>query len=337
LPDVVRADSKRLGQILMNLLGNAVKFTERGGVALRVRYAREMATIDVRDSGPGILPDEAERIFEPYARGSAGHDTGGTGLGLPISRMLVQLMGGELTMATTPAGTTFTVRLQLPRVHAPAHVAHAFAPTGYTGRRRRILVVDNERVDRALLVDILTQVGFDTQEAKTGREALLRYADWQPDLILMDLSMPEMDGWEAARILRHERQASVPILIVSANAYDKTLDNPAGIAAADFIVKPVNLAELLERIGMRLALDWTMAVPARIAPIAPPVLVFPPSDQLDALREQLALGYVRGVKNALDALAPHYPVFADALRQLVAKFDLDAMTAFLAAGAQGDA
>ncbi|WP_332876143.1 hybrid sensor histidine kinase/response regulator [Massilia sp. S19_KUP03_FR1] len=333
LPEVVRADSKRLGQILMNLLGNAVKFTERGGVALRVRYAREMATFEVRDSGPGILPDEAERIFEPYARGSAGHDTGGTGLGLPISRMLVQLMGGELTLATTPAGTTFTVRLQLPRVHAPAHVAHAFAPTGYSGRRRRILVVDNERVDRTLLVDILTQVGFETQEAKTGLDALLRYTDWQPDLILMDLAMPEMDGWEAARILRHERQASVPILIVSANGYDKTLENPAGIAAADFIIKPVNLAELLERIGVRLALDWTVVVPMQVAP---PVLVFPPSAQLDTLREHLALGYVRGVKNALDTLAPHYPVFADALRQLVAKFDLDAMTAFLDAGAQHD-
>jgi signal transduction histidine kinase/CheY-like chemotaxis protein len=329
LPDVVRADRKRLGQILMNLLGNAVKFTEHGGVVFRVRYAREMATFEVEDSGPGILPEEAERIFEPYARGSAGIEAGGTGLGLPITRMLVQLMGGELALATTPAGTTFTMRLQLPRVHAPAHVAQVFAPTGYSGRRRRILVVDNERVDRELLVQILAPLGFETMEAQTGRDALLRYAEWQPDLILMDLAMPVMDGWEAARILRHEYHATVPILIVSANGYDKVLDNPAGIVSDDFIVKPVNVAELLERIGVRLALDWSM--PA-VAPAAPAVMVFPPPDQLDGLREQLALGYMRGVKNEIEAIDPQYAVFTGALRQLAAKFDLDAMSAFLDGG-----
>jgi len=335
LPEVVRADRKRLGQILMNLLGNAVKFTGRGDVVFRVRYAREMATFDVQDSGPGIVADEVERIFEPFVRGSAGTGTsgaGGTGLGLPISRMLVQLMGGALTLATTPAGTTFTVRLQLPRVHAPAtaRAASAFAPTGYTGRRRRILVVDNERVDRELLVSILAPLGFETQQADTGLEALRCYGACQPDLILMDLAMPVMDGWEAARILRQEHGATVPILIVSANAYDKALENPAGIAPDDFIVKPVNVAELLERIGVRLALDWTL--PA-LALTPTPVLVYPPAGQLARLREQVALGYVRGVKQELDAIDPQYAVFKDALRKLAATFDLDAMTVFLDAGA----
>ena len=336
LPDVVRADHKRLGQVLMNLLANAVKFTARGGVVLRVRYVREIVTFDVQDSGPGILSEEAERIFEPYARGSAGNGAGGTGLGLPISRMLVQLMGGELTLATTAAGTTFTVRLQLPRVHAPMHAGRAptAAPTGYTGPRRRILVVDNERVDRELLVQVLTPLGFDTLQADTGLECLRLYPAYQPDLILMDLAMPVMDGWEAARVLRHDLKADVPILIVSANAYDKTLDNPAGIAADDFLVKPVSVADLVERIGVRLALDWTRP---EVAIASSPVLRFPPPAQLAALREQIALGYMRGIVRELDAIDPHYVVFIAALRRLAATFDLDAMTVFLDAGPDHDA
>jgi signal transduction histidine kinase/CheY-like chemotaxis protein len=339
LPDCVRADRKRLGQILMNILGNAVKFTARGEVVLRVRYAREMASFDVQDSGPGILPDEVEKIFEPFARGSAGAavGAGGTGLGLPISRMLVQLMGGQLTVDTTPGlGSTFKVRLQLPRVHAPApaQAVPAFAPAGYAGPRRRILVVDNERNDRELLVNILAPLGFDTVQAETGAECLAHCAHALPDLILMDLAMPVMDGWEASRILRRERGAAVPILIVSANAYDKGLENPAGIAPEDFIVKPVNVGELLERIGARLGLDWRMQA-APVPEADRPALRFPPAAQLDALRAQLALGYVRGITRQLDTIAaldPQYAPFADTLRALAARFDLEAMSAFLDQG-----
>jgi signal transduction histidine kinase len=339
LPDCVRADRKRLGQILMNILGNAVKFTARGEVVLRVRYAREMASFEVQDSGPGILPDEVETIFEPFARGSAGAavGAGGTGLGLPISRMLVQLMGGQLTVDTTAGrGSTFKVRLQLPRVHAPARAQAdpAFAPAGYAGPRRRILVVDNERNDRELLVNILAPLGFDTLQAETGAECIDRYVRAEPHLILMDLAMPVMDGWEASRILRRDLGSHVPILIVSANAYDKGLDNPAGIAPEDFIVKPVNVGELLERIGARLGLDWVMqgaCAPARDAP----ALRFPPAAQLAALREQLALGYVRGITRQLDAIAaldPQYAPFADTVRKFAARFDLEALSAFLEQG-----
>jgi CheY-like chemotaxis protein len=217
---------------------------------------------------------------------------------------------------------------------APAQAVPAFAPAGYAGPRRRILVVDNERNDRELLVNILAPLGFDTVQAETGAECLAHCAHALPDLILMDLAMPVMDGWEASRILRRERQADVPILIVSANAYDKGLENPAGIAAEDFIVKPVNVGELLERIGARLGLEWIMQGTAP-APASAPALRFPPADQLAALREQVALGYVRGVNRQLDAIAaldPEYAAFADRLRKLAARFDLEAMAAFLEQG-----
>jgi signal transduction histidine kinase/CheY-like chemotaxis protein len=341
LPRVVRADRKRLGQILINILGNAVKFTERGGIVLRVRYARDQATFEIDDTGVGILPDEAEQIFEPFSRGSAGHQPGvaGTGLGLPISRLLVQLMGGQLTLDSTPGvGTSFQVRLRLPRVHGGFGGAaiRTVVRSGYAGPRRKVLVVDNERVDRELLVNILAPLGFDTAQAASGQECLERYPVFQPDLILMDLAMPGMDGWEAARIIRTVHDAEVPILIVSANAYDRGLDNPAGIAAEDFVVKPVNVAELLERIGRRLRLEWTVPAPAQTAHGRIPVR-FPPAVQLEALRSQIDMGYVRGVQRQLDAIATlghEYAGFVGAMRALAARFDLEAASRFLEQGEQ---
>ncbi|WP_338770496.1 ATP-binding protein [Massilia sp. METH4] len=337
LPQVVRADRKRLGQILMNILGNAVKFTQRGSVTFRVRYARDLVTFDVADTGAGILPEEAEHIFEPFSRGSAANGPGaapGTGLGLPISKMLTQLMGGELTLDSTPgAGSTFRILLRLPRVHgATPATARGPAPIGYAGARRKILVVDNERVDRELLVNILAPLDFETAQAQSGQECLEHYRDFAPDLILMDLAMPGIDGWEASRIIRVEHGAPVPILIVSANAYDKALENPAGIAAEDFIVKPVNVAELLDRIGKRLRLEWFTHQPAAAAP-AP--LRLPPALHLDALRAQIASGYVRGIRAQLDtvaALGPEYQAFVDAMRGHAARFDLEAMSRFLEQG-----
>ncbi|MFC5460548.1 ATP-binding protein [Massilia niabensis] len=339
LPRVVRADRKRLGQILINILGNAVKFTQRGGIVLRVRYARDQALFEIEDTGVGILPDEAEQIFEPFSRGSAGNQPGvaGTGLGLPISKLLVELMGGELTLDSIPGtGTTFQVRLRLPRVHGAAGsvAIRAAAYTGYAGVRRKVLVVDNERVDRELLVDILAPLGFETAQAATGQECLERYPGFQPDLILMDLAMPGMDGWEASSIIRTVHGSTVPILIVSANAYDRGLDNPAAIAAEDFIVKPVNVAELLERIGRRLQLDWTVQASTPIAE-KPLPMRFPPAPRLEALRSQLGIGYMRGVGQQLDeiaALGHDYTAFAEAMRALAARFDLEAMSRFLEQG-----
>lgn len=336
LPSVVRADKKRLGQILINILGNAVKFTSQGGIVFRVRYAREMAGFEVEDSGPGILPGEIEHIFEPFSRGSASEHPGasGTGLGLPISKMLVELMGGELAIRRAPAqGSVFHIRLLLPSVHTEGRppVPVAAQRTGYEGARRKVLVVDNERVDRELLRNILEPLGFEVAQAETGRECLERHASFQPDLILMDLAMPVMDGWEASRILRRRQHATVPIAIVSANAYDKGLDNAAGIAPEDFFVKPVNVAELLDWIGLRLGLRWCSVTGAPAISSAMPAsgpMVFPPEPRMDALREFIRLGYMRGILKQLDeidALDPIHRPFTTTIRHYAARFQLDAM------------
>nr|WP_315249975.1 ATP-binding protein [uncultured Duganella sp.] len=344
LPPCVRADRKRLGQILINILGNAVKFTSHGGIVMRLRYAREMASFEIEDTGPGILQEEIDHIFEPFSRGSASAhaNASGTGLGLPIARMLTQLMGGELKVRSTARGSMFHVRLFLPSVHAPqgrsAGAARSGPPavalvrTGYRGPRRRILVVDNERVDRELLLNILQPLGFDIAQAESGLECLDLYASFQPDLILMDLAMPGMDGWETSYILRRKRMSVTPIAIVSANAFDKGMENPAAIRAEDFFIKPVNLNELLDWIGARLSLEWITQDTTPPASAAPAELIFPPAGIMAELRELIRVGYVRGIQKKLDdigALDPRYQRFTQTMRDFAVRFQLDAMADFV--------
>ncbi|MBL8362929.1 MAG: response regulator [Rubrivivax sp.] len=347
LPPVVRADEKRLRQILINLLGNAVKFTQQGHVCLRVQHQREMARFEISDTGPGMDEAELARVFEPFERGSAasGHSVGSTGLGLTIARMLTALMGGEMQVASTPgAGTTFTIRLFLPEVTGalPELLASpgGHGHTGYAGPRRTVWVVDNEEADRRLLRDVLEPLGFQVRTAGSGEEALAMAgetgdrADALPDALFMDLAMPGIDGWETLRRLR-ARGWTMPMAVVSANAFDRKLDNPVGLPPEDFIVKPVRLTELLDWLGRRLALQW-IAAPRRAAPAAPPAREraaaappLPDRARLQALLQAVTLGHVRGIGRALDAIEADdaaHAAFVEPLRALARQYRYDAMT-----------
>jgi len=341
LPSVVKADQKRLSQILINILGNAVKFTQRGGVSFRLQYAREFALIEIEDSGPGILAEEIDQIFEPFIRGSAADNgnIGGTGLGLTISKLLTQLMGGQITVnSVMDKGTTFQIKLFLPQIHHTESLNAMLTtiPTGYIGAKRKILVVDNEQVDREMLVSILQPLGFEMAEAANGKACLERHLSFEPDLILMDLAMPVMDGWEASYIIRKVRQSNVPIAIVSANAFDKGLENTAGIGPEDFILKPVNFAELLDWIGSRLNISW-VAQPENISiSVAPDhsteALVVPTPQYLEELLALIKIGYVRGVVNKLDeieSLDEQYKIFVSTMRKFAQQFQLAAMKQFI--------
>lgn len=381
IPEVVRADDKRLRQILINLLGNAIKFTAQGTVTLRVRYAREMARIDVQDTGPGLTADEIERIFEPFTRGGAagGHsNTGapGAGLGLTIARMLTALMGGELTVTSAPgAGSVFHVKLFLPEVHAdalgklpPAAWPAARPPrlrTGYAGERRRILVVDNEEPDRELMRQLLEPLGFELRQAASGHDALdLLATGYRPHAIFMDLAMPGIDGWETLRRIRAQGWGPAAdgtgprVAIVSANAFDKALDNDVGIRPEDFIVKPVRHSELLDWLEQRLELVWRdgsaataatahSAGPAATAPALPPAphsapqppgaadtpVALPPAALLAELGQSVSLGYYRGILNALADIErqhPEHAAFVQRMRALAQQFQFDAMGQILA-------
>lgn len=343
LPKMVRADQKRLSQILINVIGNAVKFTQAGGVIFRLQYAREFAMIEVEDTGPGILPEEVDKIFEPFIRGSAADhgSVGGTGLGLTISKMLTQLMGGQITVKSIAGkGTTFGIKLFLPQIHLTEDIAAMLtsAPIGYVGRKRKILVVDNEQVDREMLIHILQPLGFEMAEAANGQEALVQHLAFKPDLILMDLAMPVMDGWEASYIIRKVRQSNLPIGIVSANAFDKGLENIAGIGPEDFILKPVNISELLDWIGSRLGIVWIAEPENSIQHEAiastgnVSAMVAPPQTYLDEFLSLIKIGYVRGVLKKIDeveALDEKYEQFVNKMRTLAQQFQLAAMKKFV--------
>jgi signal transduction histidine kinase/CheY-like chemotaxis protein len=334
LPEVVRADEKRVRQILINLLGNAVKFTSQGQVLFRVKHAREMAVIEVEDTGPGLSEQELAQIFEPFARGnSASHSAPGAGLGLTIAKMLTDLMGGELTATSTPGvGSIFRVRLFLPEVHAAVAAAPAPQPMrrGYEGERRKVLVVDNEEADRELLVAVLEPLGFELRTAASGHDALdLLAAGLQPDAILMDLAMPGIDGWETIRRVRRMEGLHAKIAVVSANAFDKALDNDAGIRPEDFILKPVRHSELLDWLERQLGLRWLQEpVPALPAPVAAGAWSWPRTELLAPLQQAVQLGYYRGILNQLDAIDKEQAecgAFTAAMRDLARQFQFEAI------------
>jgi CheY-like chemotaxis protein len=230
------------------------------------------------------------------------------------------------------------VRLYLPELQArasqrerPALLRH----TGYTGPRQRLLVVDNEEADRRLLADRLGPLGFALLQADSGEAALAllaaRPADAPVHAIFLDLAMPGIDGWTTLRRLRDQGLSAAPAAIVSANAFDKGLENDLGITPADFLVKPVRMAELLGWLQRRLDLQWVdePATPATDADAAgAPPMVPPPAETLRALDELVRLGYLRGIQKKLDALATEHPASAayiDRLRGLARGFQLDTM------------
>lgn len=353
LPTTVRGDEKRVRQILINLLGNAVKFTRQGQVCLRVSYVREMAHFEVIDTGPGMTPDELSRVFEPFARGSQGHGPvidptnsggSGTGLGLTIARMLTDLMGGELQARSEPGqGTVFTVRLFLPELHDVVVTQVDHAPVdGYAGPRRRILVVDNEEADRELMARWLAPLGFDVLLATSGHDALRLLEGLQPespgapDAILMDLAMPGIDGWETRRRLLQSGWAKVPLAIVSANAFDKGLlqtdpDRGQGLLAQDFLVKPVRREEILGWLGRQLKLTWAQTSPApavNAEGLTDAVADVSSVTDFEPLLAHVRLGYTRGVVQWLDrwvAREPAQAVLASQWRQLAREFRFEAI------------
>jgi len=344
-PALVKADERRLMQILINVLGNAVKFTQQGRVAFRAVHVREMAVFEIEDTGPGIAAADLDRIFEPFSRGQHGAAgaaaVGGTGLGLTIAKMLTDLMGGEMTVTSRTAGdggagapgTLFRVRLFLPELQGAKAPRPAPARAGYAGERRRVLVVDNEEVDRTLLARRLEAVGFGVLQASAGHAALAllheqALALTPVDAILMDLAMPGIDGWECIRLLRRQRLSQAPVAIVSANAFDKGLDNDAGITPEDFITKPVRFDELLDWLGARLQLQWLASAPPPPAAPTPADAPRPARAQLLALREVVNLGYPRGVRRLLDQIDAEQPqckAWMQPLRELAQGFQFERM------------
>jgi len=333
LPGCVYADQKRLRQVLINLLSNAIKYTEAGHASLTVRYRSEVAEFEIADTGFGIAPEDLERIFEPFERGRGPEVRAqpGTGLGLTISRLLTQIMGGELSVRSTPGeGTTFVVRLFLSRADYGAPEARvAQQPIrGYAGRRRHLLLVDDDPTHLALAANLLGPLGFDLATARDGGSCLELAAASPPDLVILDISMPGMTGWQVARQLREvERTAAAKILVVSANAHEYTPGGNDSHPHDAFLVKPVDIALLLDTVGSLLGLEWLYESasggdePARTEC---PAAASGCERHLLELYELGRIGHVRGIEVKLDQLETESPVnraLAAHLRGLVTTFD----------------
>jgi len=329
LPAVVNADVKRLRQILINLLANAVKFTDRGHVTLRVSFAREIARFEIEDSGCGIAKPDLERIFLPFERAASGRSRIGAGLGLTITHLLTELMGGELTVVSEMGrGSTFAVRLYLREVVNPhAVVTSSQEVVGYLGRRRRLLVVDDQPVQRQLLAGILAPLGFEVEEAASGDECFLVLESGNFDAVLMDVEMPGMNGWEVCRKLRESGHESVPVIMVSANVFAKVDALIEWSGCQGFIDKPVMEVELLAILGRTLEVTWTYrtpVVPAARPDVGPEPMLRPPLHDLNTLADLAAIGHVMAIRRKLDEMErvdPRYTLFANTLREPLARFD----------------
>ncbi len=335
LPDWVHADAKRLRQILINLLANAVRFTEAGTVTLHVDARREVLRFEVIDTGIGVAVQDRQRIFLPFERGAAGRRTGepGTGLGLTITGLLTSLMGGELQLAeSSGAGSTFSVRIYLRAVADPGPQAESHRPiSGYFGPRRTLLVVDDQPVQRQMLAGMLVPLGFEVREAASGTECLDSLREHVPSAILLDLTMDDMDGWETARRVRAAGFEQVPILIVSANVFENQAARLQAARCQGFIGKPVMESELLGALQRNLNLEWLAHGPAPVHALDQPAPATPidlPEDLRSELMRLAQLGHVRGLQQALDRIAVQAPELAETcshLRGMVARFELDSL------------
>ncbi|WP_445191606.1 ATP-binding response regulator [Sphingomonas sp. Tas61C01] len=335
LPPFVRADEKRLRQILINLLSNAIKYTQVGGATLTVRYRSQTALIEVTDTGIGIAPDDIDRIFEPFERGSSPEAAlqPGIGLGLAITRVLARILGGEVTATSELGrGSSFQFRMLLPEPMEPPEST----PThdrliGYRGDRKTILIIDDNSSQLVVVQHLLRPLGFQVFAATGGAEGVALAERCAPDLVLLDVQMPGRDGWQVAADLRARFGPALRIVMVSANAHEY---RAGGDGAADhdaFLTKPVDFDALLDVAGRQLGIGWIAAVGGDGADIeggdgaALPVAAAP---YLDPLRRHIKVGHVRAIATVLDDLEAAVPESAAAvaeMRRMLERFDLRAL------------
>ncbi|MBA3530647.1 MAG: response regulator [Ardenticatenales bacterium] len=332
LPAAIEVDEKRLRQVLLNLLGNAVNFTEAGLVRFEVStgegeraapFGTElMLRFEVGDTGPGVPATRHAAIFQPFEQDSAGHRLGGTGQGLAISQQLVTRMGGHIQVESPThaayledisnggPGSRFWFELACRVVKAQP--ARALLPqvVGYSGARRRVLVVDDNEDNRLMLRQMLEQLDFQVEVAADGQAGLAQAQATQPDLILMDLVMPVLTGFEAVGQLRHlPGLATTPIIAISASvhAWDQAESHRLGCDA--FLPKPIEFQALLHLLEKLLHLEWRYAPAADSAPVDPPAplpasaLLPPPVEEIEAIYELARLGSMERLHARVTRLA----------------------------------
>jgi PAS domain S-box-containing protein len=348
VPQYVRSDEGKLRQVLMNLLGNAVKFTQEGGVTLRVGTKDQLSSLafEVEDTGPGIAPEELAAVFDPFVQTASGQAAQeGTGLGLPISRQFVRLMGGDLVVhSQLRQGSVFKFDVQA----EPADAADV--PTFQPERRvvglepdqraadggpYRLLVADDRESSRKLLTRLLEPLGFELREAVNGQEAIEIWEEWEPHLIWMDMRMPVMDGYEATqRIKATTRGQATVVIALTASAFEEDRQLILSEGCDDFVRKPFREAEifdkLTEHLGVRFVTEEAPpvvhteeGVPSPEERLTPEALAALPADWVSELNQAAAQADGDLVLTLVEQIRSQHPSEADALASLVRNYRFD--------------
>jgi signal transduction histidine kinase/DNA-binding NarL/FixJ family response regulator len=326
LPVFVHTDEKHLRQILINLLSNAIKFTDQGGVRFSVSYRGQVATFRIEDTGVGIPSKDIDRVFLPFERAVAGSDAAaqpGTGLGLTITKLLVAVMGGELVLRSKDGeGTEVTVRMMLSATGASSETSgNGLTVTGYTGERRTVLVVDDDPVLRKLMQDVLSPLDFAVIAVADGNACLSALSIRSVDIVILDVTMPGMSGWETARRIRERHGRSIPIVVLSAAAGADRGDSENDGLVDAYIAKPFSFDELYERITALVPLAWTYETEV-VAELGSPHFnndELPGTERLKQLLTLARMGFFLSMEADLMDLersAPHTARFCIYLRGL---------------------
>ena len=350
LPTGVFGDEKRLRQVLLNLLGNAVKFTEKGGVIFAVDVIKswESSTQNlfrirfrVEDTGPGMTPEQVKQIFLPFEQvGDVKKQSEGTGLGLAISQKIVALMQSEIAIDSgAGVGSIFSFEVELPEAENWADSSRIIehgTVLGYKGDQYKILVVDDRWENRAVLVNLLEPIGFKMIEAADGNEGLDRALATAPDLILTDLAMPVMDGFELLREIRaHPQLRDAIVLVSSASVFEIDRQKSLDAGGNDFLPKPVQADLLLGLLKKYLQLEWVYGETADAGETAQQAMMskmqLPAIEILQLLNEQAQAGDLDAVIEIAEQITanPQHAIFAKKLLVLAEGFQVKELRALI--------
>ncbi|MGB3651003.1 MAG: CHASE2 domain-containing protein [Rivularia sp. (in: cyanobacteria)] len=339
LPVAIKADETRLRQVLINLLGNAIKFTLSGGVTFSIRVIEQgldncKIRFEIIDSGVGMTPEQLNKIFLPFEQvGDKNKQTEGTGLGLAISRKITELMGSEIKVeSNSGSGSKFWFDADLKVSQEDIQQHSDLINTkivGFKGSKPNILIVDDRWENRSIMINVLESIGFCCFEASNGKEGLKKAEDIKPDLILTDITMPEMDGLEMMQILRNNQEFSqVPIIVSSASVFENDIKQTFAAGADEFLPKPIQIDEFLKFLQKYLQLEWIYAKNEKKEEhinqgIVDREIIVPPVAEIEKLFDLAMRGNVNGIENLLDGLESsdkNYQPFVTKVRHLADNF-----------------
>ena len=332
----VVGDARKVRQVLINLLGNAVKFTERGTVTLRLRRQGDGRwQFEVEDTGPGIAPDIGERVFEPFQQGRCGNQKGGTGLGLSIARRQVELMGAALALESTPGrGSLFHFTLDLPAASTPLEPAALPITTCRLapGHHVRALVVDDVLANRTMLSRILAMAGCHAVVAENGRQAIETARAFRPDIVFMDMRLSDdMNGIEAARQIVSEATAPMPVVAMSASVLDREPEHCLAAGCDEFVAKPFHIEQIYSCVASLLDVEFVQEPVSKPEPpagmtardLARIALPGPLAARISRAAELHSATALRGCLGELERLGGDAPYLADHLRGFLASYDME--------------